>query len=384
MSDMGVYPVEQILGALLEMRDNERCEKKVSLLIRNLGWPSVVKSLRKCRESEAIIPGWDTHLREGILREGLIFLLHLEHFVGLDVDFLEAFVDLEVEDIDDLRKQVRPIAVELMKEQIRSRNTFFMDVDSMKEEDLVVFVPDILNARMKEVQDLGPKPDLYEVYSTYYGFQILTTRVNHQQAGVPDELRDSLLMVLGEVGEVSTLRAKQLKFSSLAFRNCSPHLTVLLWNMLRFSNGGKKAKVKALEVLGELGDSRAIDLMHSYVEVQRSSHGRTTGSRLLDECLLCLGRIGHPQSFELLREVIPPAGLIALGGIRHPEVQSIFRNYQVRYVHRQDRIQLVTAFGKTRSRDWLSLYESTKQAERAASVRQAIEHAEKNVHPPLD
>ncbi len=106
MNVMIAYQTEHILGALLELRDIERLEKKVSLLIRSRGWSHVIDVLQICKESEAIVPGWDTPLREGILREGMLELLLLESFVGLDVDFLEAFSDLEADDSDGLRKQV--------------------------------------------------------------------------------------------------------------------------------------------------------------------------------------------------------------------------------------------------------------------------------------
>jgi len=379
-----VYPVEQILGALLEMRDNQRLEKKVSLLVRSRGWSHIVEALSRCRASEAIVPGWDTQLREGVLREGLIALLHLEDFAGLDSDFLESFAELQAEDIEDLRKQARPHAIELLREQVRTGNTFFLDVEVMKEEDLVVFVPDILNARMKEIQNLSRKPDLYEVYSTYYGFQVLTTGVHIQHGGIPVEIRENLHGILSDLGGVEVLQGKQLKFSPLAFRNCTSHLTVLLWNMLRLANGGRKAKSKALDTLGEFGDSRAIDLLHSYVDAQSSSRGRTKERGLLDECLLCLGRIGNPRSFELVREISTASGKIALGGIRHPEVQRVFEKYPIRYMRRFEMIRLMTAFGKTRSRAWLSMYESKKLSEKAPSVLQAIEYAERNVVPDFD
>ncbi|MCK4567184.1 MAG: hypothetical protein KAU48_07735, partial [Candidatus Thorarchaeota archaeon] len=303
MSLMIKYQTEHILGALLEIRDIERLEKKASLLIRSRGWSHVVDALQRCKNSEAIVPGWDTPLREGILREGMIELLHLESFVGLDVDFLEAFSDIAADDIDDLRTQVHKRAFMLLGEQVRKGNTFFIDIEGMKDNEFAVLVPDILNSRIREVQDLGGKPDLYEVYSTYYGFQVLTSGVNIQYAGVPVELRENLLSVLGDLGGVDALSAKQLKFSPLAFRKCSPHLTVLLWNMLRLSNGGVKAKSKALEDLGELADSRAIGQLHRYVEIHESAYRKSKEYRLVEECLLCLGRIGSHHSFEIVRSI---------------------------------------------------------------------------------
>ncbi|MHA1613766.1 MAG: hypothetical protein ACTSYJ_02910 [Candidatus Thorarchaeota archaeon] len=380
------FELEHILGALLELRDTERFEKKVTLLIKSRGWSHVTDALQRCRDSDAIVPGWDTHLREGILREGLITLLHLEAFEGLDVDFLEAFSNIEVEDIHSLRIQVRVRAIELLREQVQRGNTFFMDVESMKNDDLVVFVPDIIDSRTIEIQNLSRKPDLYDVYSTYYGFQVLTAKVHIQGAGIPSNIHEKLYEILNELGGIEVLKSKQLKFSPHAFRNCSSHLNVLLFNMLRLANGGAKAKLKSLEVLGELGDSRAINLIHSYFENHWYSDQRMIGHQLFEKCLLCLGRIGSPHSFDLMRKTASGefslVASIALAGIRHPEViqalDNLFRNARISILYH------LNILSKTRSRYWLSTYEALKQVHRSNIIIQAIEYAERNVHPPFD
>lgn len=379
------YSVEHVLGALFELRDYPRLAKRVDFLISSRGWSHIVWALRKCRDSDAIVPGWDLHLREGILREGMIELLGLNEFIGLDIDFLEEFANLEADTLKELQTVARPRAIDLLREQVKRGNTFFLDVEAMKNEDLVVIVPDILEARIREVRELGRSPDLYEVYSTYYGFQILTTGVNSQQAGVRDELRENLLNVLGEVGEVDTLHAKQLKFSSLAFRNCSHHLTVLLWNMLRFAKGGKKAKVKALEALGELGDSRAIELIHTYIDAHGSARQGTIERGILRVCLLCLGRIGNPRSFEYVRRGGSDS-IVALSGIRHPEVRQTLEELTHRYRHGMiyGLSGLLQVLSNTRSRTWFDFYERMRKKQRSRKIQEAVEHAEKNVHPPFD
>jgi len=223
-------------------------------------------------------------------------------------------------------------------------------------------------------------------YSTCYGFQVLTSGVSIQYAGVPVELRENLLSVLGDLGGVDALYAKQLKFSPLAFRKCSPHLTVLLWNMLRLSNGGVKAKSKALEVLGELADSRAIGKLHRYVEIHKSAYHRSKEYRLVEECFLCLSRIGSHHSFEIVRGIPTEIGNIALGGIRHPTVQKVFEqetNRSLRF-HPHKMVQLLKALSNTRSRHWLSFYEVKRQKYRPGVVNEAIDHAERNVHPSFD
>jgi hypothetical protein len=180
----------------------------------------------------------------------------------------------------------------LMGEQVKRGNTFFLNLDGMKENELAVFVPDALNARIREVENLEPKPSLYKVYSTYYGFSILTSgSVTSRVAGVPEGIREELLSVLGDIGGIKKLESKQLKFSSLAFPNCSGHLIALLWNLLKLSIGGKKGRLKALKKLGALGDSRALDLLHHLLE-----------GHVPIEIMECIGQIGHPSSYPHIKE----------------------------------------------------------------------------------
>jgi hypothetical protein len=85
------YQPEHILGAMFELRDNQRIEDRVSKYIEKKGWSYVVELLRKGRALEFVVPGWDIPLRPGVLRDGMIELLQLKEFMGLDVDFVDAF-----------------------------------------------------------------------------------------------------------------------------------------------------------------------------------------------------------------------------------------------------------------------------------------------------
>ncbi len=89
------YQPEHILGALMELRDNQRLEDRASKFIEENSWSYVVETLRRGREIKAIVPGWDIPLKPGVLRDGMIELLKLGDFIGLDVDFLDAFADQE-------------------------------------------------------------------------------------------------------------------------------------------------------------------------------------------------------------------------------------------------------------------------------------------------
>jgi hypothetical protein len=114
--------------------------------------------------------------------------------------------------------------MKLAKEQVKLGLTFFMDLEVMKENNLAILVPDALEVRIREIERLGEHPHLYEIYPTYYDFVLLTEGSNRvRDAGVPEDVTDTLLVVLGEMGEVTGVKSKQLKFS--------PDLIVVLWNM---------------------------------------------------------------------------------------------------------------------------------------------------------
>lgn len=373
------YRPEHIFGAMFELRNNPRIERFVSRTIEDKGWSYVIELLRSGRELDAIVPGWDIPLRKGVLRDGIIELLHLYDFMGLDVDFVDAFADLEVNSIGELRAQAREKAMDLLGEQVKRGLTFFMDLKSMSNTDLAIYVPTALEARAREIQRLGDSPHLYEIYSTYYGFKILTSGVQHQDSGVPEETREGLLKILGDIGDVSSLSSKQLKFSPLAFARCSGHLIVLLWNMLRLSVSGQRYKVKALSNLADLGDSRVLPFLYSIYD-------SLPPSVILEP--LC--KIGHPSSFEFLiqrslnlddRDTFP-----LVSQVRHPEIVNLIERqmdkvsrYRIEWQVRP----IVDAAGNTRLRKWIPFYESLGN-HRSNRVRKAVAIAQRNMHPPFE
>jgi hypothetical protein len=372
------YQPEHILGSMFELRDNQRIERFVSKTIEREDWSSVIEILKRARELDVLVPGWDIPLRKGVLRDGMMELLRLNDFVGLDVDFVDAFADLEVNSIGELRTQAREKAMELIEKQVKRGLTFFMDLESMADTELAVYVPSALEARVREVQKLGDSPHLYEIYSTYYGFKILTSGIQHEDSGVPEETRESLLKILGDIGDVSIMSSKQLKFSPLAFARCSGHLIVLLWNMLRLSVSGHRYRIKALSNLAELGDSRVLPFLYSIYD-------SLPPSMILEP--LC--KIGHPSSFEFLvqrslnlsdRDTLP-----LVSQIRHPGVVNLIE-------HEMDKVSrlriewqvipIIKSAGNTRLRMWIPFYESLEN-HRSNRVRKAVAIAQRNMHPPF-
>ena len=277
-------------ASLMELRDYAALPDSVQNFLRKESWAEFIKEMQAIKAQDSIREGWDLPLRPGVLREGMARLLHLEDITGLDVDFLRAFADLKGNSLQELAQQARPLAINHLRNQVEKGNTFFMDTELMKESDQAVIVPNIIEARTKEIETLGQSPSLADVYSTYYGFSVLTSGgLAHDRGGIAEGTRERLMSILGSLGDVSEIPSKQLKFSYLSFRSCSSHLKVLLWNLLRMCVGGDKAQRAGVDILGELGDTRATELMHLRLDEASSDAIRRYIVR-------ALGRIGAPES----------------------------------------------------------------------------------------
>ena len=351
----------------MELRDYRTLEGRVGTLLEQMSWREILQGLSEVTQEREIVPGWGIPLRPGILRDGMVSLLGLTDMPGLDVDFLDEFRGLSTESIADLRLDARNLAIDLLKEQIDRGNTYFMDTEFMKETDQAVLVPGIVEARTKEIESLEPNPPLSEVYCTYYGFTVLTSGgLMRDRGGISPDTVDKLMTILSGLGDVEIIPSKQLKFSYLSFRTCSNHQKVLLWNLLRTCLGGDKAQRAGLEVLGELGDSRACDLLHL-----RLRQSKKDGTKR--HIVKALGRIGHPTSLPLIENTmntgryyyskLQEESLIAIASIRSPSIHRILGSGG----HGRKRVAQIKAMGNTLDSRYKRDLEMTISRSRAGS-----------------
>ncbi len=351
----------------MELRDYRTLVGRVGTLLGEMSWKQIVDSLRQVSQERELVPRWGISLRPGILRDGMVSLLGLSDMPGLDVDFLDKFGNFEPETIEDLRFGARDLAIDLLKEQIGRGNTYFMDTEFMKETDQAVLVPGVVESRTKEIESLEPNPPLSDVYCTYYGFTVLTSGgLMRDRGGISPDTMDKLMTVLSGLGDVKLIPSKQLKFSYLSFRNCSNHQKVLLWNLLRVCLGGDKGQRAGLDILGELADSRATDLLHLRLQ-QSGAHGAKR------HIVRALGRIGHPASLRPLEDAMAGGGyyysrlkeeaIEAIGGIRSP---SVHRHLDLGGYGRQ-RIAKIKAMGNTLSPRYMRELEQTVSRTREGS-----------------
>ena len=249
----------------LEMRKYSAFEGIVEEFLEKSSWNDFLDKMEAVQNVQERNRQWQ--ISSGKLRDGIIELLQIQDMKGIDTDLVEAFRHIDGNKLEDIRKGVRKHSISLLREQIRAGNTFFIDTNAIKETELTVLIPGILEARTQEIQDLEPKPPLSDVYSTYYGFSILTSGgIVADMGGVPADTRAQLLGVMQQIGNVENISAKQLKFSYLSFRNCSDNLKTILWNLLKMCIGGTKSQKAGIEVLGNIGDSRGLELMNLKLE----------------------------------------------------------------------------------------------------------------------
>ena len=355
----------KIAACLMELRDYVALLDRIQSFVRKKSWAEFISEMQDIKAKPSIRLGWDLPLRPGVLRDGMASLLHLDDIPGLDVDFLKAFGDLEGDTLQEIEQQARPLAIDHLRNQVDRGNTFFMDTEFMKESDQAVIVPHVIEARTKEIEALGQNPSLADVYSTYYGFTVLTSGgLAHDRGGIAEVTRERLMSILRSLGDVNEIPSKQLKFSYLSFRPCSSHLKVLLWNLLRMCVGGDKAQRAGIDVLGELGDTRAIGLMHLRLE----EASRDAVKRYI---IRALGRIGAPESLPYLENQhnnsryyyskLKEDSLIAIGGIRSPAAHQTLRQSISSRNYGYMRTAELKAIGNTLDPQWISTVEEIKK-----------------------
>ena len=343
----------------LEMRKYSLFERLVDSFLKESSWNDFLDTLERIQSA----PNWDLHTSEGKIRDGIIELLQLQEMRGLDIDVLEAFRNIKGINLEEIREGVREHSISLLREQIRIGNTFFIDTDDLKETELTVLIPGILEARLNEVQNLETKPPLSDVYSTYYGFSILTSGgLAADWGGVPPETKSQLLEVMQQIGNVENISAKQLKFSYLSFSNCSDNLKTILWNLLKMCIGGIKSQKAGIEVLGNIADTRVIDLMNSKLE-------NVKDSKVKEILLESIGRIGSPRSYEAVISQLDNGrnlhAVKALGSIRDARITEVLKELSNQYYWR-DQQSYFEALGNTRNPAFIP-YLKQQQARRNRS-----------------
>lgn len=244
---------------------------------------------------------------DGAIRDFIIRYLDLHIFSGIDGNLLDAFNEIEGSSFEQLRSNAYYVAFEQLSKQVRKGNTFFLDVSKMKDRpELGELIADILEVRMKQLLRLESNPPLVDVFSTFYGFKVLSTGSAIQDtSGITKTALEQFSHLTSEMGKVLELNHTRLRYSNQAFGRVSDYTRRLLWNLLLVSAGGINATRRALTYLGELRDSRALDILHQRFQSARNRHLRNA----IYESLIA---IRHRDSIPIIEVYGPKSSLMPI------------------------------------------------------------------------
>ncbi|MFX1262322.1 MAG: HEAT repeat domain-containing protein [Promethearchaeota archaeon] len=315
---MGVSRGE--LARSIMMRDYGKVESLVDAKIQEIGWTKTAKHLVRLRNYKTVPGNSLFPMRSGTFRDAMVRLLGLESISGIDTDLIGGFCDISASNLAELRRKILGPSHDILRNQIERRNTFFLDTDIMATSPYAVLVADLLESRSAEISDLASKPNLWEVFSTYYGFVVITTgSVGNGFAGASKEAIEGVECLSQQFGDQVKIPARLIKKSKDAFSNCSDYTRKLLWGLLRVAASGYDRRSTAVRELGNIGDERALPLLHSRLESNRGW--------VMPSLIEAVGKIGDPISLEFVKKLLDGRytrkhAIIALGGIRDPSILS--------------------------------------------------------------
>jgi len=318
---------DERLTRLLELRKYKELTTLIEDILENEGWSEFISQVRRISIKSEAVPGWEIPLRTGIIRDAFTSILDLQLVKGLDGDFLRIFEGLNAGTLQELRAQAMDCSITVLREQVRKGNTFFLVTEPLADTPYSVLIPDVLQIRSRQINTLEEKPAFSELYSTYYGFTILTSGgVSRDQSGATSESIREIEILARQLGSDKKVTRRQIKHSPSVFGRVSEHTRNLLWNLLSLCIGGIHNQKSAAKTLGQLGDSRATEIMHLKLD-------RTEDDGIAAEVIRGLGNIGDPNSFSCIRDLYGSrsygynrrmkAARSAIGGIRHPAVLEL-------------------------------------------------------------
>ncbi len=192
----------------------------------------------------------------GVALLAVLEAFEMQDLRGIDVSPLEVLKSVEYVCSQDAVESGRRALVRYLECQIRRRNTFFLDVDKLKESEAAGLVTDIVDAREAEVREVcQERPTEEEFASTYYGFLFLTSPSQKQDSSSNLERFLDCLNLGGEA-EFRIKRSK-LNPQEVLFQNTSKITERILRSVLYLNGENSGNRAKAADRLGEIGDPRA-------------------------------------------------------------------------------------------------------------------------------
>jgi HEAT repeat protein len=290
----------------------------------------------------------------GKSRDALVSLLGLQAVGGTDSDVFTEFETLEGDSLQQIRVEGIERALDILREQIENRHTYFLDVDAMAETSFAILVKDVIEARKRELAQLEERPSRIDVVGTFYGFMILMTdgsksydassastqtygyRYYYKQRrswldeSITDTAVTAIKQLTGDLAQPVDMDKtyRTIGNSSIFKKRCQKTTAAILGDAVRLAlykvPGNRRTAARAL---GRTEDSRALEFLHHRLSMEQNRHVRTS-------IVTALGRIGHESSIDPLESLVRQQtrrysskesieAVSALGGIHSPRVRSV-------------------------------------------------------------
>jgi hypothetical protein len=326
---------------LVSRRHYSELENRADEYIQSDDWTGFMSQIKHTRSS-------------GKARDAVVALLELEAVAGTDSDVFKEFSSLDGTSLQLIRVNAIERAIELLKEQVENRHTYFLDVGIMAETPYAILVQDVIEARRRELAQLEGTPSRLDVLGTFYGFMILMTdgskpydvsststqrygyRYNYRQRrswldeSITDTAVNAIKQLTGNLAQPIEMDKtyRTIGNSSIFKKRCQKGTAAILADAVRLAlykvPGNRGAAARAL---GRTEDSRALEFLHHRLEMEQNRYVRTS-------IVTSLGRIGHESSIVPLESLAQQqtrrysskesiAAVNALGGIDSPHVRSV-------------------------------------------------------------
>ena len=317
---------------LVSQRDNLELEKQADEYLKDHDWKRFLSTFQYTAP-------------RGKARDALVALLELEAVGGTDSDIFKEFSSLEGTSLHEVRFQGVQRAMEILREQIAERHTYFLDVEVMAETPYAILVKDVIDARKRELAELEHNPSRIDILGTFYGFAILMaegTKPHDNQAttgygyrrwrrrtwldeNITDSAANAIKTITSQFAEeVDMDKTYRTLGSSPIFKGrCTKETANILADAVRLSMykvPGNRAA--AARKLGATGDSRVLPFLHHRLPREQSYRVRIKIAE-------AMGNVGHISSIDYLKEQVRPeqrniskdtkANIEAIGGIYCPE-----------------------------------------------------------------
>jgi len=233
--------------------------------------------------------------RWGLFRQAIFDALDISDLRGLDRDPLDIIDGMGRLKTNRGIASARAIAVRLLREQVSSGNTFFLDVTSLERSSAAVLIPDILETRRVEIErTCRGSIDACSLASTYYGFVFMTSTIRDR---LPDTGFERFLSGLGvDSANISCETCSNLDPAQVSFTNTSGQGAELLRAILTLTGKNSTERAAAAEELGRIDDPRAEPYLGAAVKDQYSWVRKAA--------VTALGQIALPSSARVLAEAL--------------------------------------------------------------------------------